>query len=100
MPGFGAGDRSTALIRTFLGSLGYGTHPWKLGTNLGPAMPDLAARLITRLEQIFEANGNQKISLVGWRLGGVCTAISAPAPRQGSPGNHPGQPFRRQSSPN
>lgn len=61
MPGFGAGDRSTALIRTFLGSLGYGTHPWKLGTNLGPAMPDLAARLITRLEQIFEANGNQKI---------------------------------------
>jgi hypothetical protein len=41
MPGFGAGDGSTQVLRGYLGSLGYRTSPWNLGRNMGPGMADL-----------------------------------------------------------
>ena len=77
MPGFGAGDRSTSVIRGFLRSLGYSAHTWNLGTNLGPGMTDLPSRLVERLEEVFADNGNQKISIVGWSLGGVYARVLA-----------------------
>lgn len=77
MPGLGAGDSSTRLLRAFLSSLGYKAQPWKLGTNRGPAAPDLPARLAVRLDQIFTDGGDNKVSLVGWSMGGVYARLLA-----------------------
>ena len=77
MPGYGANDRSTTVIRRFLSSLGYSTHPWNLGTNRGPATPDLSARLGERLDEVFVAAGEAKVSLVGWSLGGAYARLLA-----------------------
>ena len=77
MPGFGANDRSTRVIRSFLRSTGYGAQPWKLGRNLGPAMSDLPSRLAERLDEVFTDSGEQKVSLVGWSLGGVYARMLA-----------------------
>jgi pimeloyl-ACP methyl ester carboxylesterase len=77
LPGFGGGDKSTLLLRTFLSSTGYHTHPWTLGTNLGPRMPDLVAALASRLREIHAEGGERSVSLVGWRLGGVYARLLA-----------------------
>ncbi len=77
MPGFGASDSSTTVLRGFLTSLGYQIHPWNLGTNLGPSMPDLPARLATRLDEVFVDSGERKVSLIGWSLGGVYARLLA-----------------------
>jgi pimeloyl-ACP methyl ester carboxylesterase len=71
MPGFGASDRSTAPLRGYLSTLGYRAHGWKLGVNRGPAMEDLPAGLMRRLNDVFDASGSRQVSLVGWSLGGV-----------------------------
>jgi pimeloyl-ACP methyl ester carboxylesterase len=77
MPGLGASDRSTTVIRGFLSSLGYRAYPWNLGTNLGPRMPDLPAELARRLDEVFVDTGDRKVSLVGWSLGGVYARLLA-----------------------
>lgn len=77
MPGLGASDLSTGVLRGYLGNLGYRTHSWNLGRNLGPAMPDLARRLSDRLLQVHEESKGQPVSIVGWSLGGVYARILA-----------------------
>jgi pimeloyl-ACP methyl ester carboxylesterase len=77
MPGFGASDLSTAVLRRYLCNLGYRTHRWNLGRNLGPAMPDLASRLSDRLLEVYEKSAGQSVSIVGWSLGGVYARILA-----------------------
>jgi pimeloyl-ACP methyl ester carboxylesterase len=77
MPGYGADDGSTTVIRRFLSSMGYSTHPWNLGTNRGPAMPDLRAELARRLDGVFVDADKQTVSLVGWSLGGVYARLLA-----------------------
>ena len=77
IPGFGGGDRSTAVLRSFLTSLGYVTHPWNLGTNRGPAMTDLSVELARRLDEVFVENGRRKVSIIGWSLGGVYARLLA-----------------------
>jgi pimeloyl-ACP methyl ester carboxylesterase len=69
VPGLLATDTSTALLRRFLGWLGYQVRGWDLGRNLGPtdavldglplALADLAART------------GGPVSVVGWSLGGI-----------------------------
>ena len=69
LPGFTAGDRSTAPLRLVLRSQGYWTHGWRLGANVGPT-----ARIITglqaRLEELWERH-ERPVSIVGWSLGGI-----------------------------
>jgi len=77
MPGFGASDLSTTVLRGYLGSLGYRVHSWNLGRNLGPAMPDLANQLAARLLEVHAKSGGQPVSIVGWSLGGVYARILA-----------------------
>ena len=77
IPGFGGGDRSTAVLRGFLTSLGYVTHPSNLGTNRGPAMPGLPAELARRLDEVFVESGSRKVSIIGWSLGGVYARLLA-----------------------
>lgn len=68
LPGFTAGDDSTALLRQFLSRLGYRPLPWTLGQNTGSF--DLQERLIHHFHKLSE-ECDQKISLVGQSLGGV-----------------------------
>ncbi len=68
-PGVGTGDFATASMRGFIGRLGYATHGWSLGLNLGPT-----ARVVRGLERrLFDLNERhgRRVSLVGISLGGV-----------------------------
>ncbi|RPH65398.1 MAG: alpha/beta hydrolase [Burkholderiales bacterium] len=68
-PGLLAGDRSTGVLRSFLGRLGYQVFPSGLKRNLGPRDGVLDA-LRGRLSAVRREQG-RKVSLIGWSLGGV-----------------------------
>jgi pimeloyl-ACP methyl ester carboxylesterase len=69
IPGLGAADSSTALLRRFLDELGYVTYPWGLGRNMG--LTDEGSDLMRqRLQFIFDQHG-KKTSVIGQSLGGV-----------------------------
>lgn len=71
LPGFVTSDISTTVLRGFLRRLGYDAHAWELGRNLGPkAIGREGEKLVARLRTIHDATG-QKVSLIGWSLGGV-----------------------------
>lgn len=71
LPGFLASDRSMRTVRSYLQTWGYKAYPWELGRNLGPSRHrDIEHLLDTRLLQIAEESG-EKVSLVGWSLGGL-----------------------------
>jgi pimeloyl-ACP methyl ester carboxylesterase len=68
-PGLSASDGSTLALRAFLSNLGYNVSGWNQGYNFGPR----AGILETAKRQLldtYETLG-EKISLVGWSLGGV-----------------------------
>lgn len=69
LPGFLATDISTALLRRYVGFLGYEPHAWDLGRNFG-GVYRMRQLLRDRLAFIADAAG-RKVSLVGWSLGGV-----------------------------
>ena len=77
LPGFIANDVSTAVLRRYLKRLGYDAHAWELGRNLGPrSIGREGEKLEARLHAIH-ANTGQKVSLVGWSLGGVMARLLA-----------------------
>lgn len=69
LPGFLASSRSTAPLRRYLANLGYRAHRWKLGNNKGYS-PDLHDGMRDRIIELVERY-DEKVSLVGWSLGGV-----------------------------
>lgn len=69
LPGLGASDFSTQLLRNFLQSLGYVALPWGLGINTG-IVEGKAQRLHQRMQALAKEHG-RKISLIGQSLGGV-----------------------------
>jgi pimeloyl-ACP methyl ester carboxylesterase len=77
LPGFATTDSSTKVLRRFLKDLGYDAHSWDLGRNLGhKAIGRDGEKLIDRLRAIHDATG-EKVSLVGWSLGGVMARLAA-----------------------
>ncbi|MBN8806630.1 MAG: alpha/beta hydrolase [Sphingomonas sp.] len=77
LPGFVTSDRSTGILRAFLKRHGYQAHTWNLGRNLGPrAIGREGEKLLARVQAVYEATG-QKVSLVGWSLGGVMARLVA-----------------------
>ena len=68
-PGFTAGDVSTLALRQFLQRLGYRVHGWRLGPNRGPSSEILSGMQL-RFEELRDRY-QQKISLIGWSLGGI-----------------------------
>lgn len=68
MPGFGADDRSTWVLRRYLDELGYDARGWGLGRNAGdvPAMLERVNELVGDLHGQY----GERVSLVGWSLGG------------------------------
>jgi pimeloyl-ACP methyl ester carboxylesterase len=69
LPGFLASDRSTKPIRAFLDELGYDTHGWGQGQNLGKFYK--MREVLEALVNDIHAKSGSKISIVGWSLGGV-----------------------------
>jgi pimeloyl-ACP methyl ester carboxylesterase len=68
-PGFLASSRSTRPLRQYIADLGYRAHRWKLGYNMGYSFK-LHYGMRERVTELVERYG-EKISLVGWSLGGV-----------------------------
>lgn len=80
MPGFGTGDRSTALIRRGLISEGFRASGWGIGKNHGDAerqLSPLLASLDVIYEQERQKNPAATIDLVGWSLGGYLAREAA-----------------------
>ena len=119
LPGFGAGDWSTAPMRAWLHRQGFRTEGWGLGPNLagldltggiddvsprweieardayhGEAGVALLTDLMTeRVRTRHEATG-LPISLIGWSLGGYIARPRARPPRHRRARHHPGLPSR------
>ena len=68
MPGFLAGDGSTAPLRRTLDQLGHTTYGWDLGRNLGPT-PEILDGIVERIDKLHRKHG--PIDVVGWSLGGI-----------------------------
>lgn len=68
-PGLSANDGSTIPLRRYLGSLGYKTSGWEQGFNFGPRV-GVIDEARAQVSRAFESSG-QKVSLIGWSLGGV-----------------------------
>ncbi len=68
-PGLSASDASTAPLRGYLQGLGYAASGWNQNFNFGPraGVLDDAAQLV--LDAFGERQ--QKVSLIGWSLGGI-----------------------------
>jgi len=75
VPGFGAGDGSTALLRGYLALLGYRVRGWGLGRNRGN-VGALVPR-VTALVTTLAAEEGQRLRLVGWSLGGYLVREAA-----------------------
>jgi pimeloyl-ACP methyl ester carboxylesterase len=69
LPGLGATDGSTALLRHFIDDLGYTSYPSEMGRNRG-FQDETFAALQSRLNHIFSKH-KQKVSIIGQSLGGV-----------------------------
>ncbi len=69
LPGFTAGDASTTPLRRYLKRQGFGAHPWLLGRNVGPGS-GVREGMKERVEELASRYA-QKVSIVGWSLGGV-----------------------------
>jgi pimeloyl-ACP methyl ester carboxylesterase len=68
LPGFAAGDESTAVLRRYLARLGYQPLPWGLGRNTGSF--ELQEQLVRAFYTLTRAH-SRRISIVGQSLGGV-----------------------------
>jgi hypothetical protein len=69
LPPFGATDAATTPLRVALRGLGYSTHGWGLGQNLGPtsAILDGVPALLERLRD----RSARTVSVIGWSAGGI-----------------------------
>ncbi len=81
LPGLGASDISTSLLRKFIDSLGYVSYAWELGRNRG-FQDETHAALQGRLNVINNTH-QQKVSIIGQSLGGVyARELAKSAPHQ------------------
>jgi esterase/lipase len=75
LPGYGAGDASTSILRTYLRLLGYRARGWGLGRNRGD-VEALLPRVADRVDRISRSEGGP-VALIGWSLGGVLAREAA-----------------------
>ncbi len=68
LPGYGAGDGSTAILKSYLRILGYRVSGWHLGRNSGD-VPALLPRVLKRLLSM-NRRAQERVSIIGWSLGG------------------------------
>ena len=75
LPGYGAGDISTALLQAYLRFLGYRVRGWGRGRTHGEVQT-LLPRVLKRLMSLARKSG-QEVTLVGWSLGGYLAREAA-----------------------
>jgi len=75
LPGYGAGDASTVVLRAYLRLLGYRARGWGLGRNQGH-VPTLMPRVQERVAALARQAG-RPVSLLGWSLGGYLARETA-----------------------
>jgi pimeloyl-ACP methyl ester carboxylesterase len=75
LPGYGAGDVSTALLQGYLRFLGYHVRGWGRGRTHSE-MQHLMPRVLKRLMSLARKSG-QEVTLVGWSLGGYLAREAA-----------------------
>jgi pimeloyl-ACP methyl ester carboxylesterase len=68
-PGLAASDITTLPLRHFLRERGYAPYPWEQGFNLGPR-DGVVEACRAQLQTLADRHG-EKVSLVGWSLGGA-----------------------------
>ena len=71
LPGFLWSDSTTQLMRHQIGQLGYRTHGWELGINLGPKTIGDSGQLLAERVQAIARTGSGPVTLVGHSLGGI-----------------------------
>ncbi len=69
LPGLAASDLSTVPLRRFLKKRGYHPYAWAQGRNLG-LRAQVLENMLAKVDRIF-AKHKQKLSIVGWSLGGI-----------------------------
>ena len=69
LPGLVASDTSTRPLRSFLESRGYAVSGWRQGRNLG-LRQGVQHAMVDLVQELNDTHG-QKVSLVGWSLGGL-----------------------------
>jgi hypothetical protein len=75
LPGYRAGDVSTALLQGYLRFLGYRVRGWGRGRTHGEVQ-NLMPRVLKRLLSLHRKSG-QEVTLVGWSLGGYLAREAA-----------------------
>ena len=81
LPGLGASDVSTTVLRGWLRRLGYPVVGWDLGRNRGPT-PAVVSGLPRLLDRLATEAGTP-VSVVGWSLGGIfARGLAARSPHQ------------------
>ncbi len=75
LPGLGASNSSTALMRSYLSWLGYSVHGWTLGRNRGN-VAEMLPWVVDQL-RILHARTGSKVHAVGWSLGGILAREAA-----------------------
>ena len=68
LPGFLSTDKSTIPMRSFIHNLGYSVYGWGNGRNLGEL--EVLEEMIKKVEYLYHEH-NEKVSLIGWSLGGI-----------------------------
>ncbi len=75
IPGFTAGDLTTAPLRLALRALGHRPSGWGLGANFGPENSTVRSMMI-KVDRLVRLNGGP-IDIVGWSLGGIMGRLLA-----------------------
>jgi triacylglycerol esterase/lipase EstA (alpha/beta hydrolase family) len=70
IPPFTGNDAITHTLRKTLEKAGYAVYGWDNGHDFG-FNDEKAMRISERLKDISEENGGQKVSVIGWSLGGI-----------------------------
>lgn len=68
LPGYGAGDGSTTILKGYLRLLRYRARGWGLGRNKG-AIEEVLPRLLRRLGNLSRRS-KEKVTIIGWSMGG------------------------------
>src|SRR3990172_9592 len=75
LPGYGSGDGSTSILKTYLRLLGYRGSGWHLGRSSGNA-PDLLPRVVRRI--LYMSRKSQlPVRVIGWSFGGYLAREAA-----------------------
>lgn len=76
IPGYQADESSMRPLARYLRYLGYTVYDWGFGRNRGKVEQDIQ-RVGQRAESLCEELGGERLTLIGWSLGGVAAREAA-----------------------